>query len=173
MANNDPKFKDWKPETGERMAEIESDVRTKLEFMQKVIRNKEAYRDIDTTGISFDLMFPLSPIMEKLVRTGLLLVEIRHGNDYFYADPKCVGCGTCEKVCPSKKIAMAGNKPVWQNHVRCHFCYACVNYCPRKAVQIKSKPYMKSYTENNERYPHPYATIRDMARQKSGNMSYE
>ena len=59
------------------------------------------------------------------------------------------------------------NKPAWQNDVKCYFCYACVNYCPKQSVQIKSKWYMKSYTEENGRYPHPYATAEDIARQKT------
>jgi len=37
---------------------------------------------------------------------------------------------------------------------------------PGQAVQIKSKIYMKSYTDKNGRYPHPFATIKDIAGQK-------
>ena len=45
-------------------------------------------------------------------------------------------------------------------------CYACLNYCPQSAIQIKSKIYMKSYTVANGRYPHPFATVADIAGQK-------
>lgn len=166
MASNDPKFKDWQPETREKMAAIESDVQNRLGSITKAILNKEKSREKDTTGVTFQLIYPLNRLMEKLIRTGLLFVEVTGANNYFYFDTKCAGCGTCEKVCPSQKIKIANKKPVWQDDVKCYFCYACVNYCPRKAVQIKSKVYMKSYTENNERYPHPYATTNDIARQK-------
>lgn len=39
-------------------------------------------------------------------------------------------------------------------------------YYPVQSVQIKSKIGMKSYTEENGRYSHPYATANDIARQK-------
>ncbi|MGE5485867.1 MAG: 4Fe-4S dicluster domain-containing protein [Ignavibacteriales bacterium] len=68
------------------------------------------------------------------------------------------GCGVCQRVCPSRKIAPVNKKPVWHTHVRCYMCYACLNYCPQHSVQIKSKVWMKSYTEKNARYFHPYAT---------------
>jgi len=86
--------------------------------------------------------------------------------NYFYADSKCTGCGICEKVCPSQKIRMDNHKPVWQRNINCYLCYACLNYCPSKAVQIYSKLWMKSYTNEKGRYPHPYATVKDIAQQK-------
>jgi ferredoxin len=87
--------------------------------------------------------------------------------DYdFYADSKCTGCETCEKVCLSGKIKTVDAKPVWQKDVKCFFCYACLNYCPTNAVQIKSTRAFKTYTVENERYSHPYATANDIARQK-------
>lgn len=166
MASNDPKFKDWRPETPKRMAEIESGARDKLDSLQKVILGREKYHEKDTTGKSFQFIFPFNILMEKVVQRCLLMVEMTGLNNYFYQDKKCAGCGTCEKVCSSGKIKMAGGKPVWRHDVKCFFCYACVNYCPKKAVQIKSKVYMKSYTELNERYSHPYATVNDLASQK-------
>ncbi|MDA3846888.1 MAG: hypothetical protein PF505_10175, partial [Vallitaleaceae bacterium] len=72
----------------------------------------------------------------------------------------------CEKVCLSEKIRMDGDKPVWQNNTTCYLCYSCLNYCPVRAVQILSKVWMKSYTTKRGRYPHPFATVEDIARQK-------
>jgi formate hydrogenlyase subunit 6/NADH:ubiquinone oxidoreductase subunit I len=87
--------------------------------------------------------------------------------DYdFCADSKCSGCGICEKICLSGKIKMVDEKPVWQKNVNCFFCYACLNYCPRYAVQIKSTRTFKTYTAENERYSHPYATADDIEKQK-------
>ncbi len=162
MASNDPKFKDWKPATTEELAKLEYDVHNKLENIQKIIINRETYRE----NINDNVIYPTDILIERFALFGMFFVEHTGANDYFYADRKCVGCGTCEKACPSQKIRIVDKKPVWQNHVKCYFCYACVNYCPKKAVQIKSKIYMKSYTELNERYPHPYATVNDIAMQK-------
>lgn len=160
MACSDPKFKDWKPATKEEIAKMEFEVQHRLDFIQKIIINQENSREKDS---AFN---PINPVLKQLVRLGLFLAEHNIGKDNFYTDLKCVGCGTCEKVCISGKIKMLYNKPVWQKKVNCYMCYACLNYCPIHAVQIKSKPYMKLYTEENERYCHPYATADEIAKQK-------
>ncbi|MDO4305378.1 MAG: EFR1 family ferrodoxin [Eubacteriales bacterium] len=47
----------------------------------------------------------------------------------------CVGCGTCEKVCPSSSIHVADGKAV---HIpgNCQTCLACAHACPKKAIQL-------------------------------------
>lgn len=161
MASNDPKFEDWLPPTDEELAALEGDVQNKLDSIQNIILNKEKSRKKDTNFLA-----PASFILECLVLLGMFYAEFDGGKDYFYSDSKCIGCGTCKKVCPSGKIKMVDEKPVWQKNVKSYMCYACLNYCPAQAVQIKSKWYMNSYTEENRRYPHPYATAEDIAGQK-------
>lgn len=162
MASNNPKFKNFKPATLEELAHLEADVLKRLDSIQKIVVNRENVREKAEDG----MISPIGNVTKNLALFGMVLMERSRANNYFYANSKCVGCGTCEKACPSRKVKMIGNKPVWQRDVTCFFCYACVNYCPKKAVQIKSKIYMKSYTENNERYTHPYATAYDIANQK-------
>jgi ferredoxin len=82
-------------------------------------------------------------------------------------DLKCTGCGICEKVCPSSKIKIVDATPIWQCKVDCYFCYACLNFCPNQAIQIHSQIYMKSFTTEKGRYPHPYAGVIDMVAQKT------
>ncbi len=161
MASNDPKFEDWHPATGEELAELESEVKNKLDSIQNIVLNKEKSREKDT-----NFTVPVNFVLERLVLLGMAFAEYDGAKDYFYSDSKCKGCGTCEKVCLSGKIKMVNKKPVWQENVKSYMCYACLNYCPAQAVQIKSKFYMNSYTEENERYPHPYATANDIAGQK-------
>jgi ferredoxin len=160
MASNDPKFKDWHPAANEKVAKLETEVQNRLDSIQKIIINQETCREKD-----FDFI-PVNFMLESLVLLGMAYAEYNGAKDYFYSDSKCTGCGTCEKVCLSGKIIMIDNRPVWQENVKSYMCYACLNYCPVQAVQIKSKIYMKSYTEENERYPHPYATAKDIAGQK-------
>ena len=51
----------------------------------------------------------------------------------FNATEDCIGCGKCAKVCPLKNIIMYEQKPVWGS--RCTHCTACINLCPKDAVE--------------------------------------
>ena len=47
----------------------------------------------------------------------------------------CVGCGICEKVCPSGSIRVVGGKAV-HTPGKCQTCLACVHACPQKAIGL-------------------------------------
>lgn len=158
MPSNDPKFEGWKPATEEEIREMESDIQNKLDSIQKIILNKEKSREEDSDFITPMPAFSILSIFLPFLN--------RFYNVEFYADSKCIRCGTCEKVCLSGKVKMVDEKPVWQKDVRCFFCHACLNYCPQHAVQIKSTRLLKSFTDKNKRYSHPYATIDDIAGEK-------
>jgi ferredoxin len=158
MPSNDPKFEGWKPATREEIRKLESDIQNKLDSIQEIILKKEKIHEEDTEFITPMPAFPILSIFLPFLS--------RFYNVEFYADSKCIRCGTCEKVCLSGKVKMIDEKPVWQKDVQCFFCHACLNYCPQDAVQIKSTRLLKSFTEENERYSHPYATIDDIAGEK-------
>lgn len=158
MPSNDPKFEGWKPATQEEIRKLESDIQNKLDSIQEIILKKEKIHEEDTEFITPMPAFPILSIFLPFLS--------RFYNVEFYADSKCIRCGTCEKVCLSGKVKMIDEKPVWQKDVQCFFCHACLNYCPQHAVQIKSTRLLKSFTEENERYSHPYATIDDIAGEK-------
>lgn len=93
----------------------------------------------------------------------------------FFTDGKCSGCGTCEKVCPTRNITMRDGRPVWNHH--CHGCNACVAYCPAKAIQFKTpEAYVELGTliskimclpEKRKRYHHPMIKAKDLMRDKT------
>lgn len=47
----------------------------------------------------------------------------------------CVGCGICEKVCPSASVRVTDGKAV---HIpgNCQTCLACAHACPHKAIRL-------------------------------------
>lgn len=47
----------------------------------------------------------------------------------------CVGCGICEKVCPSGSIRVVDGKAV-HTPGSCQTCLACVHACPQKALGL-------------------------------------
>jgi len=167
MCNNESRHKDYKIPTESDILSLEKVVKEKLDSIQNIIINKIISRAIDSNYL---YGFPYNPILnyllEKLVLWGMTVAEYIGGVNYFYTDTKCNGCGICERVCLSKKIRMKNNKPIWQKNVLCYMCFACLNYCPEKSVQINDIPGVKSYTKENGRYSHPYATIKDISMQK-------
>lgn len=150
MPSNDPKF-DYRPLPEEETARLEYAVQTRLNTMAPVIAAQEHSRMPDTEYT--DKIPFLKPI-------SLLVTLTEHMKDDLYADEKCTGCGTCQQVCLSGKISMAGGLPVWHDTVKCWHCSACLNFCPVQAAQIRS------HTEKNGRYAHPYATVADIAAEK-------
>lgn len=66
----------------------------------------------------------------------------------FYSTDYCISCGLCEKVCNSNIITLVEGKPKWEG--KCCQCLACINHCPRKAIQ-----YGKG-SINKGRYINPY-----------------
>lgn len=71
--------------------------------------------------------------------------------DKFYSNDDCISCGLCEKVCNSNIITLNQGKPNWNGN--CCQCLACINYCPKKAIQ-----YGKGSIDKG-RYINPYFKI--------------
>ena len=166
MWGNDPKLKDYEDPSQADIAAMEKDVQAQIESFANTINQRNTSLVDDSDYITFDFPKPITYLMEQLILFGMWTNTWHNVRDYFEADEKCVGCGVCEYVCLSGKIRMNGDKPVWQDDKKCYFCYTCLNYCPTQAIQIKDKPYMKSFTPDKGRYPHPFATKDEIVEQK-------
>lgn len=151
----------------DQISQIEAEVISKVNQLSEIILNKGDYSKKDTEVIVKSSSNPIiGEMMERFIVFLLDNSERIGGVNYFYQDSNCNGCGVCEKVCLSEKIKIVENRPVWQKDVLCYMCFACLNYCPKGAVQIKDIHGVKSYTVENGRYPHPYATVDDIFKQK-------
>lgn len=149
MPNNDTKFKFVAP-SKEEIKQIEDVAVANIKQIASVIKAGNTHKEKDTTAT---------------IKMPKLLMNMLGGlgskfNTKLHADDNCIGCGTCQKVCLSGKVKLVDKKPVWDKNIMCYKCSACIAYCPRKASQITK------YTEGKDRYPHPYASIEDIAEQK-------
>lgn len=68
----------------------------------------------------------------------------------FAASDACIGCGTCEKVCPRNNIRLVGGKPSFGDN--CIGCLSCVQLCPKAAIDIGK------VTKKRQRYPNRQIT---------------
>ena len=118
---------------------------------------------------AYPRMSPITRRRYKKVMGPYMAVEKEYDKGFF-TDTRCIGCGTCEKVCPTRNISICGNRPVWNHH--CHGCNACVVYCPTKAIQFKTpEAYQELGTiiskilclpEKRKRYHHPLVKAKDL-----------
>ncbi len=91
--------------------------------------------------------------------TDLSFIESIQLMDYgFKSDEKCISCGGCERICPVNNIKLSKGKPLWQH--KCEQCFACLQWCPKAAIQFGEK------TTGKKRYYHPDVKISDILNKK-------
>ena len=54
-----------------------------------------------------------------------------------YDENKCVDCGHCISICPTKAFSFDENNKLIYDEDKCVLCGLCINACPRRAL---SKP---------------------------------
>ncbi len=59
---------------------------------------------------------------------------------------KCIGCGTCEKICPTEAIRRKTGS--WINRDRCVWCFACTSHCPEHALVPRAQWYLKPFLKS-------------------------
>jgi len=65
----------------------------------------------------------------------------------FWVNGDCIGCGTCEQICPRANISLHNKRPTFGSD--CIGCLSCVQFCPKQAINIGK------ITEKRERFPNP------------------
>lgn len=53
---------------------------------------------------------------------------------------KCIGCGSCQKVCSVKAVALQGTHAV-MDFAKCTGCFACADVCPVSAIVAYGQTY--------------------------------
>jgi ferredoxin len=169
MNTTDPRARGYQPPSAAELGGVRRRIETELDTIAATIKNGGTQRwNEKTPPIPTPYGHMRNYIIERLVVLAHKASEYLGGVNYFYADTKCTGCRICQTVCLSGKIhADDAGKPVWEKSVLCYMCFACVNFCPKEAVQIRSIWAVTSHTESNGRYGHPFATASAIAGQKA------
>ena len=98
------------------------------------------------------------PLWQNLLLSGVLYKmsypKVPELDKNFWVDDRCNSCAICSSICPSGNILLSAGKPVWQGC--CEQCLACIQWCPRQAIQYGKK------TPAYARYHHPEITLPDM-----------
>lgn len=95
------------------------------------------------------------PLQEIAYR---VLIKFAHNMDKYYnVSDDCIGCGICKEVCPVGNVDLDdNNKPYFRHH--CEQCVACIQYCPKKAINYKNK------TQSRRRYTYPGIKSAELAK---------
>lgn len=154
--------------TEKRLQHQEAEMQNKLDIFSQYILEKEAYIE-EKAGVNYEIprwqkvLFSLIPRSFNYELHRYMYQNLLR----FYSDSNCNGCGLCERICLSHKIEMVAKKPVWKEGVKCYACYACINFCSRRAIQIESRiPFVQSCTAINGRYHHKSVKFKDVAAQR-------
>jgi formate hydrogenlyase subunit 6/NADH:ubiquinone oxidoreductase subunit I len=123
----------------------------KIEEIVRIVIEKEEYFDSNNTSHFKSYVHP--GLLHKLLYRGMKKMD-----KDFRTDENCIGCGTCQKVCPVNNIKMIDNKPVWNKNGRCQVCCACHDWCPKESIQHSST------TAGVKRYHNPTIPVKDIIR---------
>ncbi len=122
------------PSASERLAEIATTVQGKKEHK------------LETSSLPCNLLTGLLRGMMKGAAE-----KLKAADENFSVDSNCVGCRTCERVCPRGNVKLESGKPVW--HHNCEMCYGCIQWCPQQAIHVAN---------DTRRYRNPSVRAEDM-----------
>ncbi|HBE80460.1 MAG TPA: ferredoxin [Firmicutes bacterium] len=157
MPSNYMLLPSFEEETPESLTQYETHLQQELNPLQDAITHEQKYfpEDLHKSFFKENALFPIITWIAQKTR-------------YFgqekklYVDSECCsGCGICEKVCLAEKIKLENGKPTWSQKVQCSFCFACINYCPAQAIQVK-----RSKSPERGRYHHSAISPAEIAGQK-------
>ncbi len=157
--------RDYEPQSTIDFERCERGAEVQLNAFKEVVLRKESLIEQDTRPTPFPWFIDtfLRPLIFFLIEKYPSLVL----KGALYADHTCNGCQVCERICSAYRIRVIDGVPLFDSNATCYGCYSCVNLCPQRAIQMGSQWYNgRSYSPVNGRYPHPFASASEIAKQK-------
>jgi len=66
----------------------------------------------------------------------------------FWVNDACDNCNQCINICPRGNIVIRSGQKVWLNN--CEFCFACLQWCPKEAIEYSNESIGKSRQHNSK-----------------------
>lgn len=140
--------------SGDALAKLIAGAHAEAESAARLIRDRAPSRPAESLA-SRAMNFVFAATF------GRLFASACHRQDRkFVATDVCTSCGACARVCAVGNVELVEGRPRWLG--RCEQCFACIHWCPVRAIQIQGKA-----TDRRGRYSHPDVSIDDIASQRA------
>jgi len=142
---------------------LENEYATKLPLIIKTVINRELSMIKIQSNLAKVMLAPFLTIVKAIfsarykklaqARMSYFSDYINYADNSFIVNDNCIGCGTCQKICPVNNITMHNNNPKWNN--KCENCLACYQWCKHNAIHGEIVRY-------NQKYTNPNVTLQEM-----------
>lgn len=147
-ANNVLAYNTKSPEKYNKIFEEE---KKKVNGIVDVIRERKDH-ECEVSKLILDIV--IDKVFIKT--TDKIMMGFHERDNKFWVNDSCNGCRLCEKVCPVNNIEFNKDKPIWKH--KCEQCTACIQYCPKEAIQWGNG------TVKRKRYRNPNVNINEIIR---------
>lgn len=136
-----------------------------FDMTQQVALNKKVDEQITAVKADIDkkkCKIQKATLKDKMAHKGYLTM-VKHAPETIWANyivtDDCIGCGICTRVCPGGCIHLDRQRAV-NTGENCQACYACIQACPKMAIQFGDIPLKEP--NPNVRYRNPNITLTEL-----------
>ncbi|MCP4049578.1 MAG: hypothetical protein GY730_02585 [bacterium] len=120
--------------------------KSRIKEISAIIREEKHYMEKESFLFNWSLKFLYNVFLKKL----------SFNDRNFWVDKRCDYCGLCQKICSVNNITINDSSILWNGS--CQQCLACLQWCPKEAVQYKNS------TIGRVRYRNPEVKATDLLR---------